>query len=66
MHIITYIFPNIGVRRVKITHKDKEKPCRIFVVLGEGPELQVMLDIETLELLRVSCNTIETSHKHKH
>ena len=40
-------------------HKDKQKPCKFFVVPGEGPSLLGMPDVETLELLSVNCNTIE-------
>ena len=40
-------------------HKDKQKPCRFFVVPGESPALLGMMDVETLELVSVNCNMIE-------
>ena len=43
----------MGLCRVQITHKNKQRPCRFFAVTA----LLTMPDIETLELLSVNCNT---------
>ena len=53
----------LGVCREALMPKDKSKPYRFFVVPREGPGLQGMPDVETLELLGVNCNTIESSQK---
>ena len=45
--------------------KDKQKPCRLFVVQGKRPVLMGMSDFKTLELLSVSCKTIQPSWKNK-
>ena len=43
--------------------KNKQKPCRFFVVHEGGPSLLVIWDVEMLELLSVNCNTIQPSYK---
>ena len=44
--------PQLGVYRVNIMHKDKQKPCRFFAVPGGQPLLLGMPDVEKLELLK--------------
>ena len=34
--------------------------CRFFVLLGYGPSLLGMPDIEVLDILTIHCNTIDT------
>ena len=46
-------------------HKDKQKPCRFFVGPGGRLALLSILDVETLELLCVNCNTIAPSWKNR-
>ena len=40
------------------TYKNKQKLCR-YIVLGVVPTLLGMLDIETINILSVKCNTVE-------
>ena len=49
-------YKDIGVCRVTVMHKDKQNPCRFFVVPGGGQALLGIPDVETLELLGVNCN----------
>ena len=44
-------------------HKNKQKPCRFFVVSGGGPGLLGIPDVEILELQSVNSNTLEPSWK---
>ena len=53
----------LGVYKVRITHKDKEETCQICVVSGGGPALQGIPDVRILELLSVKCNTMKPSPK---
>ena len=38
-------------------YKDKQKTCRLFVLLGEEPALLGMPDVKTVGLLSVKYNT---------
>ena len=50
----------LGICKVKIEHNNKHKICYFFVVPGNGQALLSMLDIKTLDILTINCNTIET------
>ena len=43
-----------------ITCKDKQKACKLIVVLGNGTDVFGMPDIELLEILAINCNTLAT------
>ena len=45
--------------RATITHKYRQKPCRLFIVLGGSLVLLGMQDVKTLELLSVNCKTTQ-------
>ena len=44
-------------------HKDKEKPCRFFVVPIGGTTLMGMPGVKMFKLLNVNCNTTQPSWK---
>ena len=44
---------------VKIIHNDKFVKCRFFVVVGGGPALLSIPDIELMSIIRVICETID-------
>ena len=57
--------PQLGVYIVQIMHKGIQKPCRLFIILGEGPVLLGMPDVQTFELLSVNYNTIGQNSKNR-
>ena len=46
-------------------HKDKQELCRFFVVPEGVPAWHGMLDVKTLELLKVNYNIIEPRQEGK-
>ena len=48
-----------------IKYKDKQKLCIFFVVPGNGPALQRIMDIEMLDILNLKCSTVDNRNKTK-
>ena len=46
--------------KVKLQHNNKQKLCKFFVVPGNGQALLGMPDIDTLNIITINFNTIDT------
>ena len=54
------IITQLGVCEVKIEHNNKQRMCKFFVIPGNGQTLLGMPDINTLSIIHINCNTIDT------
>ena len=50
----------LGMCKVKLEHNNIQKMCKFFVVPGRGQALLGMPGIDTLNIIRINCNTIGT------
>ena len=55
----------LGKGRVIIEHNNKLKMCNFFIVPGNGQALLAMPNLEKLNILTISCNTIGTEEAYK-
>ena len=55
----------LGICKLKMEHNNKHKICNFFVVPGNGQALLGMPDIKTLDILTITCNTIDTQEVDK-
>ena len=53
----------LGVCTVRLRHNDNNAKCRFFVVLGDGPALLGVPDIEMLNILKTTCEMIGDPHE---
>ena len=51
---------HLEICKVKIEHNNKCKICNFFVVPGNGQAFLGVPDIETLDILTINCNRIDT------
>ena len=49
----------MGVCNVQIKHKNKKITCEFFVMPGGGPALLGLSDMELLDMLCITCSTID-------
>ena len=54
------IVTQLGIFKVKVEHNNKPEMCKFFVVPGSGKALLGIPHINTLNIITISCNTIDS------